>query len=89
MTAGTPEYCRRDAEAFARYGVAYLRPFPSDADVYRVQARLQFIDFRAHQCDTGVLRKAFSRALTPKQRREVVRAFSFLGKTARKLTKAP
>jgi hypothetical protein len=89
VTAGTPEYCRRDARAFARYGVLFLRPFPSDADVYRVQARLQFIDFKAHQCDIGVLREEFSRRLSVKQRQTVVRGFSFLGTTARELTKAP
>ena len=86
VTKGTPEYCRRDAEAFTRDAVAFLRPFPSDADVYRVQARLQFIDFKAHLCDVAVLRKEFSRRLTAGQRRAVVQSFSFLGKTGRELS---
>ena len=87
VTTGSPEYCRRDARAFARDAVRFLRPFPSDADQWRVVARLQFIDFEAHRCDVAILREEFARRLTPKQRRTVVEGFSFLGKTGRELTK--
>jgi len=88
VTAGTPEHCRSDARAFTRYAVLYLRPFPSDADVYRVQARLQFIDFKAHLCDLATLRETFSRRLTLQQRRYIVPRFSFLGPTGHELTAA-
>jgi hypothetical protein len=87
VTAGTPAYCRRDAEAFTRDAVSFLEPFPSDADQYRVAARLQFIDFKAHQCDVAILRNAFSR-LTGRQRRSIVSGLGFLGETGRKLTRA-
>jgi hypothetical protein len=89
VTAGTREYCRRDARAFARDAVRFFRPFPSDADEYRLQARIQFIDFKAHLCDVAILRKALSRRLTLKRRRVIVRRFSWLGKTGPELTKEP
>jgi hypothetical protein len=88
VTQGTPEHCRSDARAFTHYGVLYLRPFPSDADVFRVQARLQFIDFKAHLCDLAVLSREFSRRLTLAHRRYIVARFSFLGATGHELTKA-
>jgi hypothetical protein len=89
VTSGTPALCRAEAQAFARAGVASLAPFPSDADVYWHNARLQFFEFKAHRCDTAILRKAFSRRLTVKQRRVVVAYFGFLGETGRELTRAP
>ena len=85
VTRGSPARCRRDADAFAKEGKLFLRPFPSDADNYLVIARLQFIDFKAHSCDLAILRKALARRLTPKQQRTVVRSFSFLGPTAARL----
>jgi len=89
VTKGTPEHCRRDAQALTRDAVSFLKPFPSDADEYRAEARLQFFDFKAHLCDVAVLRRAFSRRLTPKQRRAIIAGFSFLGETGRELTNAP
>jgi hypothetical protein len=89
VTRGTPAFCRAKADAFSRAAAAFLRPFPSDADNYRVLARVQFIAFEAHLCDTAVLRTAFSRRLTLQQRREVVSYFGFLGETARELVTAP
>ena len=85
VTPGTPAFCRAKAEAFSRAAEGFLRPFPSDADNYRVLARVQFIAFQARRCDTEVLREAFARRLTPKQRREVLMFFGFLGDTAREL----
>jgi hypothetical protein len=87
VTKGTPEYCRRNAEAFARDAVSYLKPFPSDADQYRVQARLQFVDFKAHLCDVDILRRALSRRLTAARLRSVVESLGFLGETGRELTR--
>jgi hypothetical protein len=88
VSEGSAEHCRSDARAFTHYGVLYLRPFPSDADVFRVQARLQFIDFKAHLCDPAVLRREFSRKLTLAQRRYIVARFSFLGAAGHELTRA-
>jgi hypothetical protein len=85
VTQGSPAYCRRDADAFVRNGKLYLRPFPSDADNYLVIARVQFIDFKAHRCNLAILRSALAKQLTPKQRRTVIRSFSFLGPTAARL----
>jgi hypothetical protein len=87
VAAGTPAYCRRDAEAFARDAVSFRKPFPSDADQYRVMARLQFVDFNAHLCDVTALRKALLRGLTAKQVRALIPQLSFLGATGRELTK--
>ena len=85
----TPELCRAKAEAFSRAAKAFLRPFPSDADNYRVLARVQFIAFEAHRCDTALLREALSRRLTAKQLREVLSFFGFMGETGRALARAP
>ena len=87
VTRGTPAFCRAKADAFSRAAAAFLRPFPSDADNYRVLARVQFIAFEAHLCDTAMLRTALSRRLTMKQRREVMRYFGFVGDTARELVR--
>lgn len=89
VTPGTPALCRAKAEAFSRAAASFLRPFPSDADNYRVLARVQFIAFKAHLCDTAILRKALSRRLTVKQLRVVLAYFGFLGETGRELAKAP
>jgi hypothetical protein len=85
VTRGSPAHCRIAANAFADNGKKYLRPFPSDADNYLVIARLQFIDFKAHRCNLAILRAALAKRLTPKQRRQVIRSFSFLGPTAARL----
>ena len=52
-------------------------------------ARLQFLEFKAHRCDVAILREAFSRRATARQRRAVVARveFSFLGDDGRELTK--
>lgn len=89
VTQGTPEFCREKAEAFTRAAVGFLRPFPSDADNYRVLARVQFTVFRAHRCDTAVLRRALSRRLSVEQLRVVLSFFGFLGETGRELASAP
>ncbi len=84
-TPATPAYCRAKADAFSSAAKAFLRPFPSDADNYRVLARVQFTAFKAHLCDVATLRKAVSRRLNAKQLREVLAFFGFLGETAREL----
>lgn len=89
VTSGTTADCRADAEAFSRAAAAFLRPFPSDADNYRVLARVQFTAFQAHLCDTAILRKALSRRLTVKQLRVVLSFFGFMGETGRELANAP
>ena len=82
---GTDARCRREADSFSRAARSFLIPFPSDADVYRVLARVQFTAFEAHQCDLDILRDAVSRRLTPKQLREVLAFFGFLGDVGRQL----
>ena len=52
-------------------------------------ARVQFIAFKAHLCDTAILREAVAQRLTEKQLREVLRFFGFLGGTGRELLPAP
>ncbi|HEY1316128.1 MAG TPA: hypothetical protein VGF10_02815 [Gaiella sp.] len=89
VTQGTAEQCRAEADAFSRAAEGFLRPFPSDADNYRVLARVQFIAFKAHLCDTGILREAVTRRLTAKQVHEVLRFFGFMGDDARALQPAP
>ena len=89
VTEGTPEQCRAEADAFSRAAEGFLRPYPSDADNYRVIARVQFIAFEAHQCDTDLLREAVARRLSAKQVREVLRFFGFMGETARELQPRP
>ncbi len=86
---GTPAECRAEAEAFSRAAASFLIPYPSDADNYRVLARVQFMAFMAHRCDTAILRTAFSRRLTVRQRRAVLAFFGFLGETARQLAPTP
>jgi len=88
VTTGTPAQCRHEAQVFSRAAVAFLAPFPSDSDNYLVLARLQFLEFKAHSCDVEILRDAFARRATPKQRQAVVSRieFIFLGDTGRELT---
>jgi hypothetical protein len=89
VTPGTPATCRAEADAFSRAARAFLRPFPSDADNYRVLARVQFIAFKAHLCNTAILRKALERRLTERQLRVVLGFFGFMGETGRELLSAP
>ena len=89
MKKGTPAQCRAEADSFSRAAKAFLRPYPSDTDIYRVLARVQFTAFTAHRCDTSILRKAVSRQLTVKQLREVLAFFGFMGDVGRQLAKAP
>jgi hypothetical protein len=88
VTQGTPARCLHEAEAFSREAVAFLAPFPSDSDTHLVIARLQFLEFEAHRCDLAILRRAFSRRATRKQRQAVVARleFRFLGAKGRELT---
>jgi hypothetical protein len=86
---GTPARCRTEADSFSRAAKAFLRPYPSDTDIYRVLARVQFTAFTAHGCDTAVLRKALSRRLSVKQLREVLAFFGFMGQVGRDLARAP
>lgn len=85
VTPGSEGLCRAKADAFSRAAKGFLEPFPSDADNYRVLARVQFTVFKAHLCDIAILRKAVSRRLTAKQLHEVLRFFGFMGETAREL----
>ena len=89
MKRGTPAECRAEAESFSRAAKGFLRPYPSDTDIYRVLARVQFTAFMAHRCETAVLRQAVSRRLTVKQLREVLAFFGFMGEVGRELAKAP
>jgi hypothetical protein len=86
---GTPAQCRGEADSFSRNAKAFLRPYPSDTDIYRVLARVQFTAFVAHHCDTAVLRRAVSRRLTAKQLHNVLAFFGFMGDVGRQLAKAP
>jgi hypothetical protein len=89
VAQGTPDECRAEADAFSRAAEAFLRPYPSDADNYRVLARVQFTAFQAHRCETAILREAVARRLTAKQVREVLRFFGFMGDTAQALLPGP
>jgi hypothetical protein len=86
---GTAAQCRTEADSFSRAAKAFLRPYPSDTDIYRVLARVQFTAFMAHRCHTSVLRTALSRQLTVKQLREVLRFFGFMGEVGRQLARSP
>jgi hypothetical protein len=89
VTPGKAAACRTEADAFSRAAMGFLIPYPSDADNYRVLARVQFMAFKAHLCNTAILREAVARRLTEKQLREVLRFFGFLGETAQELLPAP
>jgi hypothetical protein len=89
VAQGTQEECRAKADAFSRAAEGFLRPFPSDADNYRVLARVQFTAFKAYRCDPSILREALSRRLTVKQLRVVLSFFGFMGETGRELARAP
>jgi len=86
---GTPAQCRAEAESFSRAAKGFLRPYPSDTDIYLVLARVQFTAFMAHRCDTAILRRAVSRRLTTRQLRNVLGFFGFMGEVGRKLAQAP
>jgi hypothetical protein len=86
---GTPAQCRAEADSFSRNAKAFLRPYPSDTDSYRVLARVQFTAFTAHRCDVAILRRAVSRRLTAKQLHNVLGFFGFLGDVGRQLAQAP
>jgi hypothetical protein len=86
---GTAAQCRAEADSFSRAAKSFLRPYPSDTDIYRVLARVQFTAFMAHRCDTAILRQAVSRRLTVKQLRNVLAFFGFMGDVGRELAKAP
>ena len=88
MKRGTLAQCRAEADSFSRAARAFLRPYPSDTDIYLVLARTQFTAFMAHRCDTAVLRRAVSRRLTVKQLREVLAFFGFMGGVGRELARA-
>jgi len=85
---GTPAQCRREADSFSRAAKGFLRPYPSDTDIYLVLARVQFTAFMAHKCEFPILGDAVSRRLTAKQLREVLRFFGFTGDVGRRLAKA-
>jgi hypothetical protein len=89
MKHGTPAQCRAEADSFTRNAKAFLRPYPSDPDIYRVLARVQFTAFVAHRCDTAVLRRAVARRLTAKQLHDVLAFFGFTGAIGRDLARAP
>jgi hypothetical protein len=86
---GTPAQCRTEADSFSRAAKGFLRPYPSDTDIYRVLARVQYTAFMAHRCDTAILRQAVSRRLTARQLRNVLAFFGFMGEVGRKLAHAP
>ena len=86
---GTPAQCRAEADAFSRAAKSFLRPYPSDSDIYHVLARVQFTAFVAHRCDIAVLRRAVSRQLTARQLHNVLAFFGFMGDVGRQLARAP
>jgi hypothetical protein len=86
---GTPAQCRAEADSFSRHAKSFLLPYPSDTDIYRVLARVQFTAFVAHRCDTAILRKAVSRRLTVRQFRNVLAFFGFMGEVGQELARAP
>jgi len=86
---GTPEQCRTEADLFSRDAKSFLRPYPSDTDIYFFLARVQFTAFVAHRCDTAILREAVSRRLTVRQLRNVLAFFGFVGDVGRELASAP
>ena len=70
-----PPHYRKDSVVQGRGGRVQpcregVRPYPLDADNYRVLARGQFIAFKANLCDTVILQEAVARRLTEKQLRE-------------------
>jgi hypothetical protein len=91
VRAGAPELCRRDAVAFTRNAVRFIAPSTLgtalEADEYYFRARLQYFHFKARLCDVAILRRALSRRLTAKQRRELVARFSFLGEAGHEIAK--
>jgi hypothetical protein len=87
VTQGTAAACREKARAFGRAAEGFLRPFPSDSDIYRVLARVQFTAFQARHCDVATLRTTLSRRLTPEELRTVLAYFGFLGAVGRELAK--
>ena len=89
LKRGTAAQCRAEADSFSRAAKSFLRPYPSDTDIYRVLARVQFTAFMAHHCDTAVLRRAVSRRLTERQLHEVLAFFGFMGDVGRELAKPP
>ena len=89
IRAGTQALCRRKADSFSRAAKSFLLPYPSDADVYRVLARVHFTAFQAHGCDVALLREALARRLSTKQLHEVLAFFGFMGDVGRQLAKAP
>ena len=88
VKTGTLARCGHEARTFSREAVAFLAPFPSDSDTHLVIARLQFLEFKAHRCDLGILRRAFSARATLQERRTIIGRieFAFLGDTGRELT---
>jgi hypothetical protein len=85
----SPALCRAKADSFSRAAESFLLPYPSDSDIYRVLARVQFTAFQAHHCDIEVLRRAVARRLTPKELREVLAFFGFMGDVGPELANAP
>ena len=92
IAAGTSAQCRADAAAFTSAAFSFVAPATLatrlEADEYYFRARLQFFAFRAHLCDTAILRKAVSRRLTARQRQYLAGRFTFLGQVGRELTGA-
>ena len=89
IAPGNESFCRRKADSFSRAARSFLIPYPSDADVYRVLARVHFTAFQAHRCDVALLREALARRLTTKQLHEVLAFFGFMGDVGRELAHAP
>ena len=65
---GTPAQCRREADGFSRAAKGFLRPFPSDTDIYLVLGVRNFADG-----DRKTARQQFERfqALAPERHDEV------------------
>jgi hypothetical protein len=91
ITKGSPARCRLDAKGITHNAVRFLGPSPTSLnDVYYLGVRNTFVDFKAHRCDLAYLRGPLSRRLSAKQRRRLVKRFTFLGATGRRLSpKAP
>jgi hypothetical protein len=87
ITRGSPARCRLDAKGVTHNAVRFLAPSPTSLnDVYFLGARNTFVDFEAHRCDLAYLRRPLTHRLTAAQRRRLVKRFTFLGETGRKLS---
>lgn len=77
ISGGSPAFCRRDSQAFARAAVLFVDHTEADAaypaDAYYLDLRDRWTDFVAHRCAPSYLRLPLTRALTIEQRHTLAR----------------